>query len=174
MRNIKDQFCSIQVCNAHLSKPIDSSIYRGSWRFGCVNGITRITKLPQVNRWRVRFHRFWSSRYDSFDTPSSTLIFIYLGVLFTTPGFDVFESTIEAAKFYLEMPSSLNASSTAFSEAYVRSRLLGELAEMRAKKYASHVSTATVATDMLSIINAIGCDKLQFWGFSYVSSDMCA
>lgn len=102
------------------------------------------------------------------------LIFIYLGVLFTTPGFNVFESTIEAAKFYLEMPSSLNASSTAFSEAYVRSRLLGELAEMRAKKYASHVSTATVATDMLSIINAIGCDKLQFWGFSYVSSDMCA
>lgn len=90
----------------------------------------------------------------------------FVGVLFTTPGFDVFESTLEAAKFTLEMPVSLNASSSAFSDAYARSKLLGKLAKMKTERYASHVSTATVATDMLSIVNALDSDKLQFWGFS--------
>lgn len=89
-----------------------------------------------------------------------------IGVGFTTPGFNVFDSTIEAAKFTLEMPRNLNASSSAFSDTYVRSKLMGKLAEIRADKVASHVSTATVATDMLSIVNATGLDKLQYWGFS--------
>lgn len=84
----------------------------------------------------------------------------------------MFKTTIEAAKFTVETPSNLNASSSAFSDLYVRSKILGKLAEIRAEKAASHVSTATVATDMLSIINATGSDKLQYWGFSYVLMDI--
>ena len=32
---------------------------------------------------------------------------------------------------------------------------------------AEHVSTATVARDMLTITHAHGRDKLLYWGFSY-------
>ena len=88
------------------------------------------------------------------------------GVLFTTPHLSVFKTTLEAVKFYVETPASLNASSTSFSGTFVKSKTLGQLAEVRAGKYASHLSTATVATDMMSIINATGYDKLQYWGFS--------
>lgn len=45
-------------------------------------------------------------------------------------------------------------------------KVLGKLAEARAGKYAAHLSTATVATDMMSIVNATGNDKLQYWGLS--------
>lgn len=79
---------------------------------------------------------------------------------------NIFESTIEAAKLHLEVPGSLNASSASFNEFYVRMNVLGQLAEDRAAKSAAHVSTPTVATDMLSIIKAAGFDKLQYWGFS--------
>ena len=89
-----------------------------------------------------------------------------LGVLFTTPHFNVFETTLEAAKFYVESPQNLNSSSTSFTDVFARAKVLGKLAEARAGKYATHLSTATVATDMMSILNATGHDKLQYWGFS--------
>ena len=87
------------------------------------------------------------------------------GVLFTTPHLDVFETTIEASKFFLETPFVLNASSSSFSGAYARAKILGKLVESRVQRYAAHVSTPTVATDMLNIIKAAGYDKLQYWGF---------
>lgn len=89
-----------------------------------------------------------------------------IGVLFTTPQLHVFESTFEEAKFFAEVPGNVNASSTSFSEAFVRHKVLGQLAEHRNLRYASYVSTPTVATDMLSIVKASGYDKLQYWGFS--------
>lgn len=61
---------------------------------------------------------------------------------------------------------SLNASSSALGEAYVRAQILGNLVQERDRFVAERVSTPTVARDMLSIVQAAGEEKLQYWGFS--------
>ena len=43
---------------------------------------------------------------------------------------------------------------------------LGDLAAERMQGVAEHVSTPVVARDMLNIVEALGHEKLQYWGFS--------
>ena len=38
---------------------------------------------------------------------------------------------------------------------------------------AERMSTPLVARDMLSIVEALGQDKLQYWGISYVFMSLC-
>jgi len=46
--------------------------------------------------------------------------------------------------------------------------VLGDIVKDKAEDIVKHVSTPNVATDMLRIVNAMGIDKLQYWGFSCV------
>ena len=46
--------------------------------------------------------------------------------------------------------------------------MLGSVANSTAAGAAPYVSTALVARDMLTIMQAHGYDKIQYWGFSYV------
>lgn len=62
---------------------------------------------------------------------------------------------------------SFNASPSALGRAYAFVHNLGDMALKRAEKVARHVSTPVVARDMLSIAQAAGQDKLQYWGFSF-------
>lgn len=69
----------------------------------------------------------------------------------------------------MKFPENLNASELALGEAYARANILGNIVADRLRFVAERVSTPLVAADMLSIAKALGQDKLQYWGFSYVS-----
>lgn len=97
---------------------------------------------------------------------SYTYAFYFEGVGFTTPKIVAFESQLDAAKYHYQFPANLNSSTSSLGEAYARAQILGNIAEERNKFVAERVSTPTVARDMLSIIQAAGEEKLQYWGFS--------
>lgn len=81
----------------------------------------------------------------------------------------MFTTAIEAGTLLTQYEGSVNASPAALGRTYAFAQNLGSLALRRAEKVAQHVSTPVVARDMLSIINAAGQEKLQYWGFSCVA-----
>ncbi|KAL5524558.1 hypothetical protein ACEPAF_9698 [Sanghuangporus sanghuang] len=89
------------------------------------------------------------------------------GVGSTTPHLSIFNDQVEAGKFFLEFPETLNSSSSSLGEAFARANIAGNIVADRARFVAERVSTPLVARDMLSIVKAFGQDKLQYWGFSY-------
>ncbi|KAF8482305.1 Alpha/Beta hydrolase protein [Gautieria morchelliformis] len=89
------------------------------------------------------------------------------GVGLTTPPVAIFSDQYERAYWNSGAPPLINSTSDSLLDAYTRSQLLGELSIKRTMHAAEHVSTATVARDMLSITQAHGRDKLMYWGFSY-------
>ncbi|KAF8514404.1 TAP-like protein-domain-containing protein, partial [Gautieria morchelliformis] len=89
------------------------------------------------------------------------------GVGVTTPPVAIFSDQYERAAWDARTPPLINSTSDSFIHAYTRGELLGELAAKRTMHAAAHVSTATVARDMLTITQAHGRDKLMYWGFSY-------
>ncbi|EJC97830.1 uncharacterized protein FOMMEDRAFT_149337 [Fomitiporia mediterranea MF3/22] len=89
------------------------------------------------------------------------------GVGFTTPSLSVFADSVEAGAFFTQRVVDINATASSLGISFAQTTLLGKLVEERAKDVAKMVSTPTVAQDMLSIINAAGQDKLQYWGISY-------
>ncbi|KAI5119053.1 hypothetical protein M0805_005919 [Coniferiporia weirii] len=91
------------------------------------------------------------------------------GVGMTTPRLSVFKTPLEAGKFYVQQELNVNATASSLGKAYAQSQILGKLTAERAGAVAEHLSTPTVARDMLSILKASGQDKLQYWGFSYGS-----
>ncbi|KAJ7259682.1 TAP-like protein-domain-containing protein, partial [Mycena rebaudengoi] len=63
---------------------------------------------------------------------------------------------------------ALNASDEAVPTQWARLQLLGRLAEERdTEHFLQHMTTDNVARDMLSITEAFGFEKLQYWGISY-------
>ena len=89
-----------------------------------------------------------------------------IGVGNTTPPLSIFKDPIEAGKFFSEFPLNMNESISSFGDAYSMALILGDLAADRAKKVAESLSTPTVVRDMMSILNALGQEKLQYWGVS--------
>lgn len=94
----------------------------------------------------------------------------FSGVARTRPQIVIFPDEAESAQFHLQLLSAplWNTSIDAVSRMHANHHIIGSLAEKRAsvKHAASHVGTALVARDMLSITRAFGREKLQFWGFS--------
>lgn len=79
-----------------------------------------------------------------------------------------FPSEPEEALFFTGLQKATNESSGSLGMVFAEAQLVGKIAKARIPDIAQHVSTPTVARDMLSIVKAFGLDKLQYWGFSYV------
>ena len=90
------------------------------------------------------------------------------GIARTTPQVSVFPDAAEGAAWDVKESSAplTNETNDALSRVYARARIYNTLAEVRTSHAAPFVSTATVSRDMLSITNAFGFEKLQYWGFS--------
>lgn len=98
----------------------------------------------------------WLQVADSCDT----------GVGETTPVLSVFNSPAEALEFYAPYPQNANESVSSFGRSLAQAQILGKLAIDRVQQIAESVSTAAVATDMLSIARAFAFDKVNYWGVS--------
>ncbi|KAF9269273.1 alpha/beta-hydrolase [Marasmius fiardii PR-910] len=92
------------------------------------------------------------------------------GVRRSTPVISFYESTEERLMWDLPPAIELNRSDTMSVSAFsARSQLTGSLAAQRDKNVLAHMNTDHTARDMLTISEAYGRDKLQYWGFSYGS-----
>lgn len=94
------------------------------------------------------------------------------GVGRTTPQVVVFTDQAEGAAWSVKTQAEPLENSTLDALSRIRSRSLiyNSLAAARTQHASPYVGTAAVARDMLSITQALGHDKLQYWGFSYVLS----
>ena len=61
---------------------------------------------------------------------------------------------------------NVNATPASLGELLAKASLIGDIAKSRSSHVAEYVSTPNVARDMLSIVEAYGREKLQYWGFS--------
>jgi len=89
------------------------------------------------------------------------------GVGRTTPSVTAFEGDNDAGHFFFSYPININTSSDALGRAHAYSNILGDMVKNKSALVAQFVSTPMVARDMLSIVNALGHERLQYWGFSY-------
>ena len=80
----------------------------------------------------------------------------------------VFSDAAEGKAWELRQDNEplINATHDALARLHARSTVYNALAAARTSKAAPYVSTATVSRDMLNITNALGFEKLQYWGFS--------
>ncbi|KAF4574356.1 hypothetical protein EYR36_005689 [Pleurotus pulmonarius] len=90
------------------------------------------------------------------------------GIGRSTPRVKFFETYSEQALWLDgEYPDALNASTEVLPRSIARARLMGHLAEDQDDGMLRHITTENIARDMLSIAQASGDDKLQYWGFSW-------
>ena len=60
----------------------------------------------------------------------------------------------------------VNNSDEGIGRTFARSKVLGQLAAEQDYGYLRHINTDQTARDMLSIVEAHGQSKIQYWGFS--------
>ena len=89
-----------------------------------------------------------------------------IGTGFTTPPLVVFQPGPEEVSQALLLSKAANETKDSIGALYAASQTFGKVAEARIPDIGPFVSTPAVARDMLSIVNASGSDKLQYWGFS--------
>ncbi|KAF5365425.1 hypothetical protein D9758_010839 [Tetrapyrgos nigripes] len=89
------------------------------------------------------------------------------GVNFSTPRISVFHSEEEQSDWALHEPADSNSTQEALPEAWARYQAFGEFALSRDTGILNFVSTANVARDMLGMAEALGLEKLHFYGTSY-------
>lgn len=142
-------------------------ISRWPWRFWNRNDQQLGRIIPEGAWRRVRYRRVRPKRSRSDTDIKRFYLPCCLGVGLTTPPVSSFFDLVERAFWNSEATPLVNSTSDSFIQAYTRSGLLGSLTVKRSKHAAEHVSTASVARDMLTITRAHGRDKLLYWGFSY-------
>ena len=91
---------------------------------------------------------------------------LLVGVGFTTPGLFVFQEGPEDTVQLNAFSKAANETQGSLGTLFANVQTIGKVAEARIPDIAPFVSTPNVARDMLSIVNASGFDKLQYWGFS--------
>ncbi|KAF7305884.1 hypothetical protein HMN09_00742600 [Mycena chlorophos] len=95
------------------------------------------------------------------------------GVSFSTPSVSWFVNDAERAMWNPPnanaMYHSLNESTIALPYAYARSQVQSQLAAARDAGFLQYITTDYTAQDMLTITEAFGFEKLQYWGVSYGS-----
>lgn len=91
------------------------------------------------------------------------------GVGETTPILSAFNNPAEELEFYAPYPQNANESISSLGRTLAQAQILGKLAADRIEQISESVSTAAVATDMLTITRAFGFDKVNYWGISYGS-----
>ena len=93
---------------------------------------------------------------------------VFRGVAHTQPAANFWLSEGEKFVYQLGVTSdgAPNATSDAVGRLIGRSHIISALAEARGKDFAPYMTTALVARDMLTIVNALGQEKLQYWGIS--------
>ena len=102
-----------------------------------------------------------------------SLRLLRLGIGYTTPGMfpsgkeDMLNDP-ELIYLSLQWSENLNSSASSLHSLYGKAQILGNLAYDRPgiRDVSPYVGTPTVARDMLSIVEAFGQEKLQYWGFS--------
>ncbi|KAJ7186580.1 Alpha/Beta hydrolase protein [Mycena filopes] len=95
------------------------------------------------------------------------------GVSYSRPAISWFNSDAERAFWIPPTQStvynSLNESAYAVAQGWARAQIEGQLAEERAGDYVQYMTTDNTARDMLRITEALGEEKLKYWGISYGS-----
>ncbi|KAH6873686.1 TAP-like protein-domain-containing protein [Coprinopsis sp. MPI-PUGE-AT-0042] len=92
------------------------------------------------------------------------------GVGRSTPRASLFNTDAERALFTASSSvPAFNSSDAGIARVWGATQLFGMLAEDRDDGYLAHITTPNTARDMLSIVEAHGQEKLQYWGFSYGS-----
>ena len=88
-----------------------------------------------------------------------------LGVQRSTPRAAFYKSLTE--RLLTHRPATeLNHSSENVESFWASNKIIGSLALKRGKDYLPHINTDHSARDMLKIVEALGEEKLQYWGFS--------
>ncbi|TEB34821.1 hypothetical protein FA13DRAFT_1788447 [Coprinellus micaceus] len=94
------------------------------------------------------------------------------GVGSSTPRASFFDTDVERILFAAgtgPLPSFKKGSVHGVESSWAQARLLGKLAAEHGAGYLEHINTENTATDMLTIAQAHGREKVQYWGFSYGS-----
>ncbi|TFK35059.1 TAP-like protein-domain-containing protein [Crucibulum laeve] len=90
------------------------------------------------------------------------------GVGRSTPRASFFKSDAERALWGEDISFGLvNNSVEGVSRTWARAQIVGKLAEESDTGHLRHINTDQTARDMLTIVEAFGQKKIQYWGFSY-------
>jgi len=80
----------------------------------------------------------------------------------------VLQSDAELLTFFTQEPADLNSTSEALPEAWARWQVFGQAAQARDNGILNFISTGNAARDMLGMTEALGQEKLQYYGGSCV------
>ncbi len=80
-----------------------------------------------------------------------------------------YETGAERALWGYEILVELLGRPDGIENAWAQAAITGQLAGERDTGILEHINTDQTARDMLKITEAYGRQKLQYWGFSYVS-----
>ncbi|TFK35062.1 TAP-like protein-domain-containing protein [Crucibulum laeve] len=98
-----------------------------------------------------------------------TVSFDPRGIGRSTPRASFFKTDAERAMWPIRGHSVINNTDEGISRTWARAVITGKLAEEMDTGYLRHINTDQTARDMLTIVEAFGQKKIQYWGFSYGS-----